>query len=108
MKEPHFKPHETPRYTIANNLEYLHSLFHLLSLNDAAILTEVWELMELLPPNIKIKEKLLDLKLAKGSGFKEWQDFLEMKNPRLLSYYLRLLEEMIYTKEDHNLALKKF
>lgn len=64
--------------------------------------------MELLPPNIKIKEKLLDLKLAKGSGFKEWQDFLEMKNPRLLSYYLRLLEEMIYTKEDHNLALKKF
>ena len=72
----------------------------MLSLNDATVLNEAWELMSLLPPNIKIKDKLTELKLAKGSGYREWQDFLEMKNPRLLSYYLRLLEDMIFTKDD--------
>lgn len=63
---------DLPRHILANNMDYLNCLFRLFTVNDIDVINETWELISLMPPNTRIKDKLSNLSssILKPGGIK--------------------------------------
>ncbi len=68
------------------------NLFSLLSAEKSSNIELVWELLDKLPTNPKIKNQLYELKLV-AEDKSQWDKLLDSKNIHRLLYCLKIVQE---------------
>lgn len=100
VHNPLYKKAEHPKFLLAQNREYFDLLFYLLSpqaSGSSKLVEPVWELLQQLPVNKELHERIKRLEGVQEQG---WSSLLDAGSTSKLMYSLRIIEGL----DDDSLA----
>jgi len=96
LQNPILKINENPKNLILENKFIFDSLFSLLKNSDCEFINDVWELINIMPKNKELENRIMDLgnKLFKNSE-KEFCECLDTTSLYHLSYSIQILKQIL-------------